>query len=134
MEAQYVNIAFLLILDTGAMADACRDWQPRTSVNQSWAGFWREFARAQRENRIISITASGASYHTDNVAEHYGHNSLPVDSGFVTAMANLNTSTSSDRETVATFTKEFATLIEKLEHKYIWYKSQEAELKRLLGV
>jgi hypothetical protein len=26
MEAQYVNIAFLLILNTGAIPDACRDW------------------------------------------------------------------------------------------------------------
>jgi hypothetical protein len=25
MEVQYVNIAFLLILNTGAIADACRD-------------------------------------------------------------------------------------------------------------
>jgi hypothetical protein len=26
MEAQYVNIAFLIILNTGAIPDACRDW------------------------------------------------------------------------------------------------------------
>jgi hypothetical protein len=35
MEAQYVNIAFLLILNTGAIPDACRDWQRRTPVNQT---------------------------------------------------------------------------------------------------
>jgi hypothetical protein len=33
MEAQYVNITFLLILNTGAIPDACRDWQRRTRVN-----------------------------------------------------------------------------------------------------
>jgi hypothetical protein len=27
MEAQYVNIAFLLILNTGAIPDACREWK-----------------------------------------------------------------------------------------------------------
>jgi hypothetical protein len=48
MEAQYVNIAFLLILNTGAIPDACRDWQRRTLMNQTWAEFRREFARAQR--------------------------------------------------------------------------------------
>jgi hypothetical protein len=41
MEAQYVNIAFLLILNTGAIPDACRDWQPCTPMNQTWAEFRR---------------------------------------------------------------------------------------------
>jgi hypothetical protein len=41
MEAQYVNIDFLLILNTGATPDACRDWQRRTPVNQTWADFRR---------------------------------------------------------------------------------------------
>jgi hypothetical protein len=49
MEAQYVNIAFLLILNTGAIPDACRDWQRRTPMNQTWAYFRKEFDRAQRE-------------------------------------------------------------------------------------
>jgi hypothetical protein len=35
MEAQYININFLLILDTGAIPDACRYWQRRTPVNQN---------------------------------------------------------------------------------------------------
>jgi hypothetical protein len=52
MEAQYVNIAFLLILNTGAIPDACRDWKRRTPVNQTWADFPREFTRAQREQLL----------------------------------------------------------------------------------
>jgi hypothetical protein len=48
MKAQYVNIAFLIILNTGAIPDACREWQHRTPMNQTWTGFRREFARAQR--------------------------------------------------------------------------------------
>jgi hypothetical protein len=48
MEAQYVKIAFLLILNTGAIPDACRDWQRRTPVNQTWPYLRREFARAQQ--------------------------------------------------------------------------------------
>jgi hypothetical protein len=67
-EAQYVNIAFLLILNTGAIPYACRDWQRRTPMNQTWAESRREFARAHREHIIISSTASGAGYHTSNVA------------------------------------------------------------------
>jgi hypothetical protein len=39
MEAQYVSIAFILILNTGGIPDACRDWKRRTPVSQTWAGF-----------------------------------------------------------------------------------------------
>jgi hypothetical protein len=134
MEAQYVNIAFLLILNIGAIPDACRDWQRRTPMNQTWAEFRREFARAQRECRIISSTASGEGYYTANVAEHYEHTPVPADAEFVTAMANLATATSADRETVATLTRATATLTDQLKAKDIWAKSQEAEVRRLLGV
>jgi hypothetical protein len=79
MEAQYVNIAFLLILNTGAIPDACRECQRRTPMNQTWAEFRREFARAQREQMIISSTASGAGYHTANVAENYEPTPIPAD-------------------------------------------------------
>jgi hypothetical protein len=57
MEAQYVKItfllilnacAFLLILNTGAIPDSCRDWQRRTPANQTWDDFQIEDARAQR--------------------------------------------------------------------------------------
>jgi hypothetical protein len=48
MEAQYLKIAFLLILNTCAIPDACRDWQRRTPVNQTWTDFRREYARSQR--------------------------------------------------------------------------------------
>jgi hypothetical protein len=67
MEAQYVNISFLLILNTGAIPDACRDWQRHTPVNQTWADFRREFLRSQHEQRIISSTAIGEGYHTANI-------------------------------------------------------------------
>jgi hypothetical protein len=119
MEAQYVNIAFLLNLNTGAIPGACRDWQRRTPVNQTWADFRREFAWAQRERRIISSTASGAGYHTENVTEHYEPAPLSGNSGFVTAMANLATATSAERETVATLTKASANLTDKLKVKDI---------------
>jgi hypothetical protein len=49
-------------------------------------------------------------------------------------MANLATAMSDDRETVATLTRAIATLTDQLKAKYIWAKSQEAEVRRLLGV
>jgi hypothetical protein len=49
-------------------------------------------------------------------------------------MANLATAKSADRETVATLTREIATLTDQLKAKDVWAKSQEAEVRRLLGV
>jgi hypothetical protein len=49
-------------------------------------------------------------------------------------MANLATATSADRETVATLTRAITTLTDQLKAKDIWAKSQEAEVRRLLGV
>jgi hypothetical protein len=48
-------------------------------------------------------------------------------------MANLATATYADREKVETLTKAIATLKEQLKEKDIWAKSQEAELKRVVG-
>jgi hypothetical protein len=133
MGAKYVNSVFLLILNTGAVPEACREWQHRTPVDQTWAEFRRELSRARREQCIISNTASGAGYHTANVAEHYVHGQLPDDRGFVISMANLVTDNSADRETLATLTNTIATLKDQLVAKDIWVKAQDAEIKRLLG-
>jgi hypothetical protein len=126
-------MAFLLILNTRAIPDACRDWQRRTPMNQAWEDFRREFARAQREQRIISSTAIGAGYHTANVADIYEQTQAPADTDFATAMANLVTANSSERETVATLTRAIATLTDQLKAKDVWAKLQEAEVRHLLG-
>jgi hypothetical protein len=68
------------------------------------------------------------------VAEHYEHTPSPADTEFVTAMANLATATSADRETVATLTRAIATLTDQLKAKDIWENFQEADVRRLLGV
>jgi hypothetical protein len=35
-DAQYVNIAFILIFNTGSLPEAIREWQRRTLANQTW--------------------------------------------------------------------------------------------------
>jgi TRAP-type uncharacterized transport system substrate-binding protein len=56
------------------------------------------------------------------VAEHYEHTPVPADAEFVTAMANLATATSADRETVATLTQAIMNLTDQLKAKDIWAK------------
>jgi endonuclease V-like protein UPF0215 family len=89
----------------------------------------REFSHYQREQHIISNTASGAGYHTANVAENYVQTAIPVDGGFATTIANLVIATSTDRETIVVLIKTIATLTDQLAAKDIWGKSQEAEIK-----
>jgi hypothetical protein len=49
-------------------------------------------------------------------------------------MANFATASSDDRETVSTLTRAITTLTDQLKAKDIWSKSQEADVRRLLGV
>jgi hypothetical protein len=56
-----------------------------------------------------------------------------MNAGFTTAMASLVTATSADRKTVATLTRAIETLTDQLKAKDTWAKSQEAEVRRLLG-
>jgi hypothetical protein len=128
MEAHYVNIAFLLVINTGVVPDDCTDWQWHTWVNQTWAQFRTEFARAQCEHRIISIMASGSSYHTANVADHYVHGQLPPpihasDGDVAIAMANLDSAAAADRDTVAAPTKMIAALLEQLAARNMFVKT-----------
>jgi hypothetical protein len=41
MDAQYVNIYFLLTLNTGAAPETCREWKRRIPFNQTWGHFGR---------------------------------------------------------------------------------------------
>jgi hypothetical protein len=52
MEAQYVNIDFLVILNTGAIPDAYRDWKRYTPVNQTWADFRRDLLHLSGNNSL----------------------------------------------------------------------------------
>jgi hypothetical protein len=79
------------------------------------------------------VRLHSAGYHTANVAEQYVHDQLPVYGGFVTAIANLDTTTSADRETFATLNKAIATLADQLAAKDIWAKAKYKEIKSLLG-
>jgi hypothetical protein len=60
------------------------------------------------------------------VAEQYDPTPMPADAGFTTAMANLATATSADREKAATLTRAIATLTDQLKAKDTW-----RNLKRL---
>jgi hypothetical protein len=140
-EAQYVNIAFLLILATQSLPLACAEWQRRVPSMQTWPLFKAFFTEAHRENRMISQTALRSGYHTENmvtqipsgqfesfdVSWHYTQpNNMPDANPYMTtALANLVTATGVDRATVAAPTKSLAELTTVT-------KTQAEELRRLI--
>jgi hypothetical protein len=140
-EAQYVNIAFLLIPATHSLSLACAEWQRRVSNIQTWPLFKAFFTEAHRENRMISQMALRSGYHTANmvtqipagqfescdVSRHYTQtNDVPeANPDMTTALANLATATGADRATVAALTQSLAELTAVT-------KAQDEELRRLI--
>jgi hypothetical protein len=140
-EAQYVNIAFLLILATQSLPLACAEWQCRVPTMQTWPLFKAFFTEAHRENCMIIQTALRSGYHTPNtvtqipsgqfescdVSRHYTQpNDVPeANPDITTALANLATATGADRATVAALTKSLAELTAVT-------KAQAEDLRRLI--
>jgi hypothetical protein len=125
-DAQYVNIALLLILATQRLPLAFDEWQRRVPNIQTWPLFKAFFTEAHHENRMISQTALRSGYHTANmvtqtpsgqfelcdVSRYYNHpNDVPdANPDMTTAFVNLITATGADRATVEALTKSLAEL------------------------
>jgi hypothetical protein len=140
-EAQYVNIAFLLILTTQSLPLACAEWQRRVPNMQAWPIFKAFFMEARHENRMIIQTALRSGYHTANmvnqvpagqfetcdVARHYDQPNDVQDStpNMTSALANPATATGAHRATVAALTKIIAELT-------VTTKAQAEELRRIV--
>jgi hypothetical protein len=98
--AMIVNVAYTLVFDTGLFTDACRAWQPRAIAWKTWAQFKLNFATAHREFRLTNQTAQQSGFHSANMMIEQGRDEAMQDT--VDAIAQLETATSSDHETVAT--------------------------------
>jgi hypothetical protein len=123
-EAQYVNIAFFLILATQSLPLACAECQRRVPNMQTWPLFKAFFTEAYRENRMISQTALRYGYHTSNmtteipsgpfeasdVARHYHQTPVipKATSEMTTVLAILAAATGADRATIAALTRSLA--------------------------
>jgi hypothetical protein len=106
--AMNVYVSYTLIFNTGLFPDACRAWQSRAIAGKTWAQFKLDFATAHREFRLTNKTAHQSGFHSANMMIEQGRDeSMQVT---VDAIAQLATSTASDRGTVATLTTTNAKL------------------------
>jgi hypothetical protein len=125
-DAQYVNIAFMLILATQSLPLECDEWQRRVPNIHTWTLFKEFSIEAHHENRMISHTALRSGYHmasmvthvpagqlqTCDVARFYSQPNDVEDTtpSMTTDLANLTTATGADRDTVAALTNSLADL------------------------
>jgi hypothetical protein len=111
--AMIVNVAYMLIFNTGLFPDACRAWQSREISGKTWAQFKIDFATAHCECHLTNQTAQQSGFHSANMMIEQGHDESMQDTA--NAIAQLATATASDRGTVETLTTTNAKLATNLE-------------------
>jgi hypothetical protein len=125
--AMIVNVAYTLVFNTGFFPDACRAWQSRVIARKTWAQFKLDFATAHREFSLTNQTAQQSGFHIANMMIEQGRDESMQDT--VDAIAQLATSTASDRGTVATLTTTNTKLATQLEAAH----AQIAQLKNKIA-
>jgi hypothetical protein len=110
--------------------DACRAWQSREIAAKTWAQFKIDFATAHREFRLANQTAQQSGFHSANMMIEQGRDESMQETA--EAIAQLATSTASDRGMVATLTttnSKLATQLEAAHDLIAQLKSEIATLK-----
>ena len=103
---QIVNMAYVLIYQTGAYKDDCKDWTRKPAAQKTWANFKTFFTTCYRKRReLLRLEQQGA------VESHFGNNTtsslssptnLAPSSEFTTAI----TSASDEVSSFSSFQKE----------------------------
>jgi hypothetical protein len=98
--AMIVNVAYTLVFNTGLFPDACRAWQSREIAAKTWAQFKIDVATAHCDLRLTNHTAQQSGFHSANMMIEQGRDDSMQETA--DAIAQLATTTASDRGTVAT--------------------------------
>jgi hypothetical protein len=106
-EAQILNNAYKLIVDTRDYRDPCREWRKVPDHNKTWASFKIFFAEAARDLREEQGISGPGGYHANNAFEDTQRSTAE-------AIANLATATASDREAHADMISTNRMLLEQI--------------------
>jgi hypothetical protein len=128
-DAMIVNVVFTLVFNTGLFSDACRAWQTREIMDKTWLQFKLDFAMAHREFRLTNQTSQQSGFHSTNMMIEQGRGETMQYT--VDAIAQLATSTASDRGTVATFTATNSKLASQLEAAQAYINMHKDEILAL---
>jgi hypothetical protein len=124
--AMIVNVAYTLVFNTGLFPDACRAWQSRATAAKTWAQFKIDFATDHREFHLTNQTAQQSGFHSANMMIEQGRDDSMHET--VEAIAQLATTTVSDRGMVATLTTTNAKLANQLEAAHALITQLKSEI------
>jgi hypothetical protein len=127
--AMIVNVAYTLVFNTGFFLDACRAWQSRAIAAKTWAQFKIDSATAPHEFRLTNQTAHQSGFHSANMMIEQGRDDSMQETA--EAIAQLATTTASDRGTVATLTTTNAKLANQLEAAHALIAQLKSEISTL---
>jgi hypothetical protein len=125
-----VNVAYTLVFNTELFLDACHTWQSRAIAGKTWAQFKIDFATAHREFCLTNQTSQQSGFHSASMMIEQGREETMQDT--VDAIAQLATSTASNRGTVANLTTtnaKLATQLEAAQVQIAQLKDEIADLK-----
>jgi hypothetical protein len=116
------------IFATGHFMIACRRWNEKQAAEKTWTHFKSHFAAAHRQHQQMQgESAANAVYHSANAA--MTQNEDHIAEATIGALANLATSTATDRGMVAAPTQANSRLVKQLEEN----SSELRELRALLN-
>jgi hypothetical protein len=127
--AMIVNVAYTLVFNTGLFPDACCAWQSRMIAAKTWAQFKIDFATAHREFCLTNQTTHQSGFHSANMMIEQGRYDSMQETA--EAIAQLATSTASDRGTAATLITTNAKLATKLEAAHALIAQLKSEIATL---
>jgi hypothetical protein len=111
---QQINVGYSKIFAKGHFMSACRRWNEKPSADKTWTHFKSHFAAAHRQHKKMQgESAATAGYHSANAA--MTQNEYQMAEATIGALANLATSTASDRGVVAALTQANSRLPKQLE-------------------
>jgi hypothetical protein len=120
-------VGYAKIFATGKIVSACRRWNEKPNIEKTWAQFKAHFSAAHCQHKQMQgESAATSGYHAANAAVVQTEDQM--DEATIGALANLATSTATDRGVVATLTEANAYLAKQLEDN----ASELRDLKSLL--
>jgi hypothetical protein len=122
-QAQIVAYAYDLVFQTGVFNNVCQDWRRGFGANRTWATFKTDFATAHQELRESQLTTQGAGFHTANAVTFDEIQIQTAD-----ALANLATTTASDRSAVSALMTTNSTPTEALATATTQLKTPQADM------
>jgi hypothetical protein len=124
-----INVGYAKIFSTGHLMSACRRWNEKPNIEKTWSQFKAHFAAAHRQHKQMQGEyAANSGYHAANAA--LGQTEDQMEEATIGALANLATSTASDRGVVATLTEANARLAKQLDDNASELRNLKALLKK----